>query len=92
MTDNDEDSISVRSMLVAAVTLVGLVGSWFWSHVAVITFTDLTFTLLQIVGVSIVIWQACDPFADGRNGSANVGGYQVVSVAQHFDADRQLNA
>jgi cation:H+ antiporter len=51
-------------MLVAAVTLVGLVGSWFWSRTSPNTVIDLTFTLFQIVGVSIVIWQACDPFAD----------------------------
>ena len=64
MTDNDESSIPVRSLLVVAVTLLGLMGSWFWLRSSPNPFTDLTFSLFQIVAVSIVIWQACDPFAD----------------------------
>ena len=64
MTDNDESSLPVRSLLVVAVTLLGLLGGWYWSSNAPSTAANLTFSLFQIIAVSIVIWQACDPFAD----------------------------
>tara|TARA_R110002049_G_scaffold4601_5_gene32557 strand:+ start:770784 stop:772142 length:1359 start_codon:yes stop_codon:yes gene_type:complete len=64
MTDNDESSFPFRSLLVVAITLIGLLVSGWWASATPNRFADLVFSLFQIVAVSIVIWQACDPFAD----------------------------
>ena len=64
MTDHDESSFPVRSLMVVAITVVGLAGSWWWTLSGPNRIADLSFSLFQIVAVSMVIWQACDPFAD----------------------------
>ncbi|MCO8121732.1 hypothetical protein NHH03_08290 [Stieleria sp. TO1_6] len=51
-------------MKITLVCLIGLVASFLWINVAPSMVSKLAFEGFQIVMVSIVIWQACDPFAD----------------------------
>ncbi|MEO1615445.1 MAG: hypothetical protein AAFV88_06320 [Planctomycetota bacterium] len=65
MIDEDESDSTSRiplwiTLIAIAVGLVGYV--WHWSAPSIPA--HLTFDIAQLVLVSIVIWQACDPFAD----------------------------
>lgn len=63
-TDNDSQGAPRYDVMVAVVALVAMLGSWAWDSVSPSPGIHLLFDLLQVVVISIVIWQACDPFAD----------------------------
>lgn len=52
------------SILVTAIALAGLAASGFWASTTQAVAAQVVFNLFQVVTISIVIWQACDPFAD----------------------------
>ncbi len=64
MTDQEGSTFPTTSLGVVGVTVIGLVATWRWSASGTSTAATVSFELCQVVAVSIVIWQACDPFAD----------------------------
>lgn len=52
------------SLFVTAVSVFGLIGCYFWSASSSSLIAQLAYAFFQVTTVSVVIWQACDPFAD----------------------------
>lgn len=49
---------------VSLLCVAGLLACWFWTGSSPSTASKLSYAFFQIATVSIVIWQACEPFAD----------------------------
>lgn len=62
--DNGNDSPSRIPIIVTVVSALALVVIGVLSARSESTSLDIAFSLAQVVVISIVIWQACDPFAD----------------------------
>ena len=60
----DRESSSVVSVLVFVISLLAMVAAGCMAHMTGGGTWGLLFLLFQVVVISIVIWQACDPFAD----------------------------
>ena len=61
---DDDDEPSRLSLLVSTAILAGFFLFWGISSVLEARWANLCFLLLEVSVISIVIWQACDPFAD----------------------------
>ena len=64
MTDQEGSSFPSISLAVASVTTIGLAATWLWSGSSTSAVAAIVFQFFQVMAISIVIWQACDPFAD----------------------------
>jgi len=65
MSASESEPTSSRLPLtVALVTVCVLAVTWAWHALAPSLAATLSFAIAQVVMISIVIWQACDPFAD----------------------------
>ena len=64
---NSGNSVSLLPILIAGVSLLACVITGYLSHSSENRALELSFLLLQTIVVSIVIWQACDPFADAAH-------------------------
>ena len=64
MTDQEGPSFPATSLGVVGVTVIGLAATWLWSGSDSSVIASVAFGFFQVVTISIVIWQACDPFAD----------------------------
>ena len=64
MTDQEGSKFPTTAFLVVGVTLIGLVATGVWSARSGSPAAVVAFGFFQVVAISIVIWQACDPFAD----------------------------
>jgi cation:H+ antiporter len=62
--DESEPSAARLAIFVSIVSVLGLIGCYFWSPTSSSVIAQLAFAFFQVSTVSIVIWQACDPFAD----------------------------
>jgi Ca2+/Na+ antiporter len=62
--DSEEEGPDYKSIVISAGFLVGLGVAWLMHHDAPGTGWTLAWLLMQVCVISIVIWQACDPFAD----------------------------
>ncbi|HSG71501.1 MAG TPA: hypothetical protein VLA12_13855 [Planctomycetaceae bacterium] len=63
-SESDEDGPDTKSIAITIVALTLLGVTWFASRSAPGSGWTLAFLTMQVVVISIVIWQACDPFAD----------------------------
>ena len=68
---------------IAIACLVGMGLSYGWAILAPSTTAGLVLATFQVAMVSIVIWQACDPFADAASFLANDGEFQVAFEVRH---------
>lgn len=59
-----EPSAARLAIFASIVSVLGLIGCYFWSTSSSSVIAQLAFAFFQVSTVSIVIWQACDPFAD----------------------------
>jgi len=64
MSEDDASAVSYRTLALVGGILIGLVGSGWWTLQSHHQAASLTFSLFQVFAISVVIWQACDPFAD----------------------------
>ncbi len=64
MSDQEGSSFPSISLGVVGVTAVGLAATYLWAQSSASIVAQIVFGLFQVVAISIVIWQACDPFAD----------------------------
>ena len=65
MSDQENGpSLPVASLTVTLIALAGLGGSWLWSGTTPSPIASIVFGFFQVIVISLVIWQACDPFAD----------------------------
>ena len=60
----DDDGPSRMSLLISAVILLLFLVSWGVANASPSPASNLVFLLLEVALISVVIWQACDPFAD----------------------------
>ncbi|MCA9138513.1 MAG: hypothetical protein KDB00_17195 [Planctomycetales bacterium] len=63
-SDPPPDSKFGPAVWITIASLAGLVATYAWAELAPSTVAKLVFAVFQITTVSIVIWQACEPFAD----------------------------
>ncbi len=63
-SETSESSGSTRDVVIAAISLIALAASWYMNSTTGSTTWSILFLLSQATVISIIIWQACDPFAD----------------------------
>lgn len=62
--DTEPDSKFGPAVWISLASVIGLAGCYGWVQTAPSTAAELALAFFQISTVSIVIWQACEPFAD----------------------------
>ncbi len=63
-TEENEDGPSLVGLLVSLAIILAFAVFWWLSSNTEATWAMLGFLMLEVSVISIVIWQACDPFAD----------------------------
>ena len=63
-SETSEPSGSTRDIVITVLSLVALAATWYMSRTSGTQTWAVLFLLSQATVISIIIWQACDPFAD----------------------------
>ncbi|WP_417850753.1 sodium:calcium antiporter [Thalassoglobus sp.] len=62
--ENSDNEPSQTGLLVSIVIFIAFAAFWWLSSTTEATWATLGFLMFEVAVISIVIWQACDPFAD----------------------------